>query len=413
MALDLQWIRSQFPALAEQVNGQPAVFFDGPGGTQVPERVITAISDYLRHSNANTHGSFVTSQRTDATIAAARSAMADFLHCDSDEVFFGPNMTTLTFAFARALGRTLQPGDEIVTTKLDHDANVGPWHALRELGVVIREVDVDVEDCTLDMADFASKVNAKTKLIAVGYASNAVGTINDIPAVVKLARAVGAMVFVDAVHYGPHGPIDVKALDVDFLACSPYKFFAPHSGTIYGKKAHLERIQAYKVRPAGNDTNERWETGTKNHEVMAGITAAIDYLAELGARTTGKTYSDRRAAITDAMTAIQAYERELSEQLISGLLAIPGLTFYGITDQSQYGQRTPTVAIRMAKHTPHAVAEALAAQGIFVWDGNYYAINLTERLGVEDTGGMVRIGLVHYNTPAEIERLLTALRALA
>jgi cysteine desulfurase family protein (TIGR01976 family) len=411
--LDIAWIRSQFPALAEQVNGKPAVFFDGPGGTQVPERVIDAISNYLRHSNANTHGAFLTSQRTDAVIGESRQAMADFLGCAPDEVMFGANMTSLTFALSRSIGRTLQAGDEIVTTRLDHDANVAPWHALKELGVVIKEVDVDVEDCTLDMADFASKITPKTKLVAVGFASNAVGTINDIKAVVKMAKAVGAMVFVDAVHYAPHGPIDVKDLDVDFLACSPYKFFAPHSGTIYGKKHHLERLAPYKVRPAGEETTERWETGTKNHEVMAGVTGAIDYLAELGNRTAGKSFATRREAVDYAMHAIQAYERELSEYLISQLLAIPGLTFYGITDSDNFDSRTPTVAIRMAKHTPEEVAIALANEGIFVWNGNYYAINLTERLGVEETGGMVRIGLVHYNTIAEVDRLIAVLRSLA
>lgn len=413
MTFDLNWIRSQFPALQEQVNGAPAVFFDGPGGTQVPERVIEVISHYLRHANANTHGSFLTSQRTDAIIAQARQDMADFLGCEADEVMFGANMTSLTFALSRAIGQSLQPGDEIVTTKLDHDANVAPWHALKELGIVIKEVEVDVEDCTLDMEDFASKIGPKTKLVAVGYASNAVGTINDIPAVVAMAKAVGAMVFVDAVHYAPHGPIDVKGLDVDFLACSPYKFFAPHSGTIYGKRAHLERLSPYKVRPAGNDSPDRWETGTKNHEIMAGVSGAIDYLVELGNRIAGSPHASRRAAITTAMQHIQQYERSLSDYLVDQLLAIPGLTFYGITDHERFGQRTPTVAIRMANHTPHAVAQALADAGVFVWDGNYYAINLTERLGVEDKGGMVRIGLVHYNTHAEIDRLIAVLRGLA
>lgn len=413
MTIDVSWARSQFPALQEQVNNQPAVFFDGPGGTQVPERVITAISDYLRHSNANTHGAFLTSQRTDAIIEASRHAMADFLGCDADEVMFGANMTTLTFALSRAIGQTLQPGDEIVTTRLDHDANVAPWHALRERGVVIREVDVDIEDCTLDMADFARKITPKTKLVAVGYASNAVGTINDVANVITMAKAVGALTFVDAVHYAPHGPIDVKALDCDFLACSPYKFFAPHSGTIYGKRVHLERLHPYKVRPAGDETPGRWETGTKNHAIMAAITAAIDYLAELGTRAAGKPFANRRDAVKHAMQTIQAYERSLSDYMIPRLLAIPGLSFYGITDGAQFAHRTPTVAIRMAKHTPAAVAKHLAAKGIFVWDGNYYAVNLTERLGLEDKGGMVRIGLIHYNTTAEVDRLIAALTELA
>ena len=413
MAIDVSWARSQFPALQEQVNNQPAVFFDGPGGTQVPERGIQAISDYLRHANANTHGSFLTSQRTDAVIEASRQAMADFLGCDADEVIFGANMTTLTFALSRAIGQTLQPGDEIVTTRLDHDANVAPWHALRERGVIIREVDVDIEDCTLDMEDFARKITPKTKLVAVGYASNAVGTINDVARVVAMAKAVGALSFVDAVHYAPHGPIDVKALDCDFLACSPYKFFAPHSGTIYGKRAHLANLHPYKVRPAGDETPGRWETGTKNHEIMAAITAAIDYLADLGNRSNGTPFATRRAAVSHAMQQIQAYERQLSDYMVPRLLAIPGLSFYGITDSTRFGSRTPTVAIRMAKHAPADVAKHLAAKGIFVWDGNYYAVNLTERLGLEDKGGMVRIGLIHYNTTSEVDRLIAALQELA
>lgn len=422
---DIDWVRAQFPALRQQVNGQPAVFLDGPGGTQVPQRVIDAISDYLANANANTHGVFATSARTDATIAAAHSAMADLLNCDPDEVVFGPNMTTLTFALSRAIGRELQPGDEIVVTRLDHDANVSPWTALEERGVVIRWVDIDVEDCTLDMADLRRQISEKTKLVAVGYASNAVGTINDVAEVVRLAHAVGAWVFVDAVHYAPHGPIDVRALGCDFLACSPYKFFAPHMGALYGKRAHMQRLRPYKVRPAADTLPDRWETGTKNHEGLAGVVAAVEYLTELG-RGQGagsgeaeKQSSDsqpqvpRRQALLAAMDAIRAYERVLSERLIRGLLEIPGLTFYGISDAARFDWRTPTVSIRLEGYTPRQLAEALAEQGLFVWDGNYYAINLTERLGVEQDGGMVRIGLVHYNTAEEVERLLAALRELS
>lgn len=422
---DIDWVRAQFPALRQQVNGQPAVFLDGPGGTQVPQRVIDAISDYLANANANTHGVFATSARTDATIAAAHSAMADLLNCDPDEVVFGPNMTTLTFALSRAIGRELQPCDEIVVTRLDHDANVSPWTALEERGVVIRWVDIDVEDCTLDMADLRRQISEKTKLVAVGYASNAVGTINDVAEVVRLAHAVGAWVFVDAVHYAPHGPIDVRALGCDFLACSPYKFFAPHMGALYGKRAHMQRLRPYKVRPAADTLPDRWETGTKNHEGLAGVVAAVEYLTELG-RGQGagsgeaeKQSSDsqpqvpRRQALLAAMDAIRAYERVLSERLIRGLLEIPGLTFYGISDAARFDWRTPTVSIRLEGYTPRQLAEALAEQGLFVWDGNYYAINLTERLGVEQDGGMVRIGLVHYNTAEEVERLLAALRELS
>jgi cysteine desulfurase family protein (TIGR01976 family) len=408
--LDLTWIRAQFPALAQEVNGHPAVFFDGPGGTQVPQRVIDAVADYLIHHNANTHGAFATSRRTDETIDAARAAMADFLGCAADEVVFGPNMTTLTFAISRAFGRDIRPGDEIVLTRLDHDANVAPWKALEEQGAVIQMVDIDTEECTLDMADMARAIGPRTKLVAVGYASNAVGTINDVATITRMAHAVGALVYIDAVHYAPHGPIDVRALDCDFLACSPYKFFAPHMGVLYGKREHLARLRPYKVRPASDDVPDRWETGTKNHEGLAGVTAAIEYLAELGQRI--KPATTRRAALVQAMEAIKAYERGLSEQLIAGLLAIPGLTFYGISDPARFDMRTPTVAVRLAGRTPRELADALGRRGIFCWDGNYYAINLTERLGVESDGGMLRIGLVHYNTAEEIELLLEALNEL-
>jgi cysteine desulfurase family protein (TIGR01976 family) len=409
-AFDLTWIRAQFPALAQEVNGHPAVFFDGPGGTQVPQRVIDAVADYLIHHNANTHGAFATSRRTDETIDAARAAMADFLGCAADEVIFGPNMTTLTFAISRAFGRDIRPGDEIVLTRLDHDANVAPWKALEEQGAIIRMVDIDTEECTLDMADMARAIGPRTKLVAVGYASNAVGTINDVATITQMAHAVGALVYIDAVHYAPHGPIDVQALDCDFLACSPYKFFAPHMGVLYGKREHLARLRPYKVRPASDDIPDRWETGTKNHEGLAGVTAAIEYLAELGQRI--KPAATRRVALVQAMEAIKAYERGLSERLIAGLLAIPGLTFYGISDPARFDMRTPTVAVRLAGRTPRELAEALGRRGIFCWDGNYYAINLTERLGVEADGGMLRIGLVHYNTAEEIDRLLEALNEL-
>ncbi len=412
VTFDVDWVRAQFPALAQIVNGQPAIFFDGPGGTQVPQRVIDAIAAYLAHSNANTHGAFATSQRTDETIAAAHAAMADLLGCDADEVVFGPNMTTLTFAMSRAIGRALQPGDEIIVTRLDHDANVAPWVALQERGAVIRYVDIDIEDCTLAMDDLRHQLTPRTRLVAVGYASNAVGTINDVAEVVRLAHAAGAMVYVDAVHYAPHGPIDVRALDCDFLACSPYKFFAPHLGVLYGKREHLARLRPYKVRPATEELPGRWETGTQSHEGMAGLVAAIEYLAELGRRSADAALPDRRAELLAAMRAIQAYERELATRLITGLLAIPGLTFYGISEPARFAQRTPTVAIRIHGHAPRRLAAALGERGIFVWDGNYYAINLTERLGVEQDGGMVRIGLVHYNTANEIDRLLAVLHEL-
>lgn len=412
VSLDLGWIRHQFPALAQEINDQPMIFFDGPGGTQVPRSVMDAMSDYLTRSNANVHGAFATSGRTDALITSARAAMADFLGCDSDEVVFGANMTTLTFALSRALGRELQPGDEIVVTRLDHDANVAPWYALEERGVVIRVVDINVEDCTLDMVDLERQITNWTRLVAVGYASNAVGTINNVAAVVRLAHAVGALVFVDAVHYAPHDPIDVRALDCDFLACSAYKFFGPHVGVLYGKHEHLTRLRPYKVQPASEQVPSRWETGTQNHEGLAGLVAMINYLTELGRRVS-PSVERRRVALVAAMEAIQQYEGELCEQLVTGLLKIPGLILYGITDPDRFAWRTPTVAVRLTGHTPYTVAKALGDRGIFTWNGNFYALKLTERLNVESSGGFLRIGLLHYNTVEEVHRLLKALNEIA
>src|SRR5579864_2120801 len=309
-ALDLTWVRAQFPALSQTVNGHPAVFLDGPGGTQVPQRVIDAISNYLRHDNANTGGAYATSRHTDAMIAEARAAMADFLHCGADEVVFGPNMTTLTYAISRAIGRDLGPGDEIVVTWLDHDANVSPWLALQEKGVTVRWAEIHEDDCTLDMGDLASKINSKTKLVAAGYASNAVGTINPVKEIVRLAHAAGALAYIDAVHYGPHGLIDVAALDCDFLACSTYKFFGPHMGVLFGKREHLQRLPPYKVRPNTNAIPNCWEWGTLNHECIAGITACVEYIASIGGSmpqhsgTAKSGNSARRAAIESAYAAI-------------------------------------------------------------------------------------------------------------
>jgi cysteine desulfurase family protein (TIGR01976 family) len=406
--LDLTWVRSQFPSLTETVNGHPAVFLDGPGGTQVPQRVITAISDYLKHSNANTNGAYATSFRTNAVLDEARAAMADLLGCDADEIVFGPNMTTLTFAMSRAIGRELGPGNEIVLTQLDHDANVSPWLALEETGATVRFVDVNEADCTLNMADLARKVTGHTRLVAAGYASNAVGTINPVKEIVRIAHESGAMAYIDAVHYAPHGTIDVRALDCDFLVCSTYKFFGPHMGVLYGKREHLKRLQPYKVRANTNAIPNRWEWGTLNHECIAGITACVEYLADLGRRA-NPAAGNRRTALLAAYGAIQAHERGLAERLIGGLLAIPGLTLYGIRDAARFDQRCPTVAVRIQAHTPLELATKLGERGFFTWDGNYYALNLTERLDVEKDGGFLRIGLAHYNTAEEVERLLAAL----
>jgi len=427
-ALDLTWIRSQFPALAQTIKGHPAVFLDGPGGTQVPQRVIDAIADYLARNNANTGGAYPTSRNTDRMIAEARSAMADFLNCDVDEIVFGPNMTTLTFAMSRALGRELGPGDEIVLTLLDHDANFSPWKALEEKGVIIRTVKFNEADCTLDMHDLAANIGSRTRLLAVGYASNAVGTINNVAEVVRLARQAGALSYIDAVHYAPHGPIDVRALDCDFLVCSTYKVFGPHMGVLYGKREHLKRLRPYKVRPNTDNIPNCWEWGTLNHECIAGIKACVDYWEELGRRVeTGLAPSEtrqtaslqkerakpavtaRRAAILAAHAAIHQHERKMTEKMIAGLQAIPGLKLYGISDPRRFENRCGTIAVRIEGHTPLELATKLGERGFFTWDGNYYALNLTEQLNVERLGGFLRIGLAHYNTMEEVENLLKAL----
>jgi cysteine desulfurase family protein (TIGR01976 family) len=409
--LDLTWVRAQFPALAQKVNGQPAVFLDGPGGTQVPRRVIDAIADYLARNNANTGGAYLTSRNTDRMIAEARSAMGGFLNCDADEIVFGPNMTTLTYAMSRALGRDLGPGDEIVLTLLDHDANFSPWKALEEKGVTIRTVKFNEEDCTLDMQDLAAKIGERTKLMAVGYASNAVGTINNVAEVVRLARQTGALSYIDAVHYAPHGAIDVRALDCDFLVCSTYKFFGPHMGVLYGKREHLKQLRPYKVRPNTQNIPNCWEWGTLNHECIAGIKACVDYWEALGRRANPEV-ATRRAAILAAHEATHRHERKMTEKMIAGLLAVPGLKLYGISDAQRFENRCATFAVRIEGHTPLELATKLGERGLFTWDGNYYALNLTEQLGVERLGGFLRIGLVHYNAMEEVERLLAALREI-
>jgi cysteine desulfurase family protein (TIGR01976 family) len=434
--LDLTQIRAQFPSLAQTVNGHPAVFFDGPGGTQVPQRVIDAISNYLRHNNANSGGAYATSRRTDAMLTEARAAMADFLNCAADEIVFGPNMTTLTYMMSRAIGRgigDLGPGDEILVTRLDHDANVSPWLALAEdckrngKGVTVRWAEIHKEDCTLDVEDLAAKLNSKTRLVAIGYASNAVGTINPVKEIIRLAHAAGALAYVDAVHYAPHGLIDVAALDCDFLVCSTYKFFGPHMGVLFGKREHLQRLRPYKVRPLTDAVPNRWEWGTLNHECIAGITACVDYIADLG-RTHG-TSSDgrlgrqssearppeafpRRAAIVAAFESIHRHEHALMIRLIAGLKGIPKLKIYGITDPQCFAWRCPTLAIRVDAYSPLQLATKLDERGFFTWDGNYYAVNLTEHLDVEKSGGFLRIGLVHYNTTEEVDRLLAALKEI-
>jgi cysteine desulfurase family protein (TIGR01976 family) len=409
--LDLEWIHGQFPSLAQEMNGQRTIFFDGPGGTQVPLTTIEAMGNYLLYSNANAHGAFITSYKTDRLVETARMAAAEFLGGDPVEIVFGANMTSLTFAIARSIGREIQPGDEIIVTQLDHYANVSPWKALEENGAIVKTLEVQTSDCTLNLDRLSALLTKNTRLVAIGYAANAVGTINDVATVVRLAHQVGAMVFVDAVHYAPHGAIDVRALDCDFLVCSAYKFFAPHLGILYAKSTHLERLHPYKVAPASNALPSRWETGTQSYEAMAGFVATIDYLVKLGQQF-APPGANRRENIVAAMRKIYYYEQELSRYLLSGLANISKAQVYGITSLDRVGDRTPTVSIRVEDYSPQALATALGEQGIFTWNGNFYAVGLTEALGVEASGGLLRIGLVHYNTREEIDRFLKTLAGL-
>lgn len=418
--MNLSALRSAFPALRQTDEaGRTYIYFDGPGGTQVPRSVIAAMKNYLTSANSNTHGAFLTSRRTDETIARAREAAADLLNAPSGgEIIFGPNMTTLTFHISRALERELGPGDEVVLTRLDHDANVAPWLRLTERGVVVRWVDFRPETCTLDLQGLRGLLNERTRLVAVGYASNAVGTVNDVARITAWAHEVGAWVYVDAVHYAPHGPIDLQALGCDFLVCSAYKFFGPHVGLLWGRRELLERLKPDRVRPAPDEVPDRFETGTQNHEGLAGLTAAVDYLAGVGRRYGGRFaerfpgLSGRRLHLKTGLAAIQAYERDLGWRLIEGLKGVPGLRIWGITDPALAAWRVPTVSFTLEGHAPREIARWLAKEGIFVWDGNFYALGVTERLGLEGKGGLVRVGLVHYNTAGEVDRFLEAMRRL-
>jgi len=412
-AIDVAWCRRQFPALKRMVDGRPAVFLDGPGGSQAPQRVIDMVGHYLQHANANHGGLFVTSQESDDLLETAHRAMADFFGTsDPGTIVFGPNMTSLTFALSRALALGWQPGDEVLVSRLDHDANVTPWSlAARDAGATVRHVGIRPEDCTLDLEDLAGKISPKTRLVAVGYASNAVGTINPIERIVAMAHAAGAMVYVDAVHFAPHGLIDVGRLGCDFLVASAYKFFGPHVGVLWGRRDLLERLPAYKVRPAPDAIPGRWMTGTQNHEGIAGVMAAVEYLAELG-RSIDPSAADRRAALETAYARIVAYEQDLAGLLLDGLAALPEVKVWGITDPAGRACRVPTIAVTHRRFSPRDMAQRLGVRGFFVWHGNFYALPLTEALGLEPNG-LLRIGLLHYNTREEVERLLAAMGELA
>jgi cysteine desulfurase family protein (TIGR01976 family) len=405
MEFDVQTVRRQFPALGLRVDGDPVVYLDNPAGTQVPQRVIDRTAEYWRTMNANRGGVFTTSQRSDQLLERVRSATAAFLNAGSAaEVVFGPNMTTLTFAFSRALAREFKPGDEILVSRLEHDANVAPWLALADQGIKVRFCDVALPECTLDLADLERQLSPWTRLVAITHASNAVGTIPDLRQVSQLVHEAGAWLWVDAVHYAPHGPIDVSAINCDFLVCSAYKFYGPHLGILYGKRELLQSLRPYKVRPATEELPSRWETGTQNHECMAGLLGAFEYLADLG----GGSAPDR-PAFEAAMHQIQGHERALVARLIEGLEQIKGVRIHGITDPEQLDRRAPTVSLSWPPHRPEDLARWLAARQIFTWHGDHYAPVLIERLGLQAEGGTLRIGIAHYNTPSEIDLLLEVL----
>lgn len=419
--LNVMSLRQQFPALQKKIRDKPVVYLDGPGGTQIPQSVIDAMMDYLIRDNSNAGGVFLNSQQTDRIVLEARRAVADLLNAKRpEEIVFGHNMTTLTYMVSRALSRTWQAGDEIILSKLDHNANIDPWRqAAAERGVTVRWLEVDTADYTLLIDKLGELLTDKTRLVAVTYASNALGSVTDVAEVIKLAHAAGALTYIDAVHYAPHGPIDVQALDCDFLVSSPYKYYGPHSGVLYGKYQLLDELDAYKLRPVSNLPASKWETGTQSFESMAGVRAAVDYLATVGELGLGTNAADlsglvgRRLQLRRALTAIKQYEAELSRKFITEAAAIRGLTIYGLTSLNRLSERTPTFALRLAQHPAEVVARALARQGIYVWHGHFYALDLMESLQLQSQGGVVRIGFVHYNTTAEIDRLLDALARLA
>jgi cysteine desulfurase family protein (TIGR01976 family) len=416
---DLRIVRQRFPSLQRTVDGRLPVFLDNPAGTQVPQDVIDAMNEYFLTANANLGGFFRTSRECEVLFSAARAAMADLLGTsDHGEIVFGQNMTTLTFALSRAIGHTLRPGDEVIVTNLDHDANVSPWRALEERGVVVRTADIHAEDCTLDMDSLADQITPRTRVMAVTHCSNLVGSIVDVKRVCAMAAEAGAISYIDAVQYAAHGPINVVDIGCDFLVCSSYKFFGPHLGILYGKRERLEALRAYKVRPADETPPGKWETGTLNFEGIAGLLGALAYLERVCHDAVITDYlpcapKDRRGRLRAALEAVQTYEQQLARHLIDGLQRIAGVRIWGLTDPERLDQRVPTVSFTMEGRHPEAIAERLAAEEIYVWSGNNYALPLTERLGLEESGGVVRVGPVHYNTTEELDQLLNVVEAIA
>ena len=414
--IDTTAVRTHFPALDPSSHGGTApVYFDNPGGTQVVSEAIAGITEYLVRRNANHGGVFRTSRESDAMVADTRAALADFLGASRpEEICFGQNMTSLTLHLSRSIARELSPGDELVVTRLDHDANISPWLlAARDRDCVVRWVDFDAADCSWSVAALARQVTSRTRLVAVGLASNSTGTINPVAEAARIAREAGALCFVDAVHYAPHGPIDVNAIGCDFLACSAYKFFGPHTGVLWGRYEHLDRLSAYKVRPAAETPPHKWETGTQGFEGIAGVRGALAYLEWLGRTFSAGTAVSRRAALRDAMKSIQEYESVLCRKMADGLQTVKGLCIRGVVGSARMRSRVPTFSFTLDGHDPKKVCQALDNEGIFAWHGNYYAPEVTRRLGLEESGGMVRVGAVHYNSPSEIERLVDVLGRIA
>lgn len=396
-------IRAQFPALTRTHNGFPVAYFDGPGGTQVPRVVADAMTDYLFHHNANTHWAYPTSKETDAIIERSREVVAEFLNASPREIAFGQNMTSLTFHLGRALGRNWQPGDEIIVTELDHHANVDTWRALeKERGIAIRVVPLDIESGTIDLRDLEALLSSRTKLVAIGAASNALGTINDIKRAAALAHSVGALCFVDAVHYAPHNLVDVKDIDCDFLACSAYKFYGPHIGILYGREHLLDLADFPKLRPSPNNSPDRVETGTQSHESIAGAAAAVEFLANLAEGNT------RRERLQSAFAELHHRQQTLVKRLWDGLAEIPGIRLYGPPPEAA---RTSTISFTHKKHSSEAIARALADKGVFVSHGDFYAATVVERLGLGEDG-LLRVGCACYTTEDEIERVIAGVREL-
>jgi cysteine desulfurase family protein (TIGR01976 family) len=416
--IDPTAVRAHFPALSPEshADGKAPVFFDNPAGTQIAAEALARMNDYLVRRNANHGGAFRASRESDAMVRDCRAALADFLGASRpEEISFGQNMTSLTLHVSRSLARELSAGDEIVLTRLDHDANVSPWVlAARDAGATVRWLDFDPVDCSWSAEALARLVTRRTRIVAVGYASNATGTINPVAAAARVAREAGALCFVDAVHYAPHGAIDVAAIGCDLLVCSAYKFFGPHTGVLWGKHDLMTRLSAYKVRPAGDAPPDKWETGTQSFESIAGVLGAMEYLEWVG-RTFGGTgkAGTRAAAMRAAMSATGAYEAQLSRAMLDGLSPIKGLTIHGITHPARLSQRVPTYSFTLDGKHPRRICEELDRQGIYAYDGNYYALEVTQRLGLEGKGGMVRVGAAHYNTMAEVKRLVDAVGAIA